>query len=867
MDTSAAYSDACRLCDENREKMHSIFSKNEEGQQILHLIKECLPLVIFRTDPLSKQICGECFNKLETFYRFKKTSLDTANKHRNHLRKNEDSSSKSVQLYLACEDAEVNNVINSNNIPKRTSIGTSTDDLTISCINCKSTYFDSNIINSEVELCAELHKAIADSLSNNKVITQSESEKVVRSRRRRSQAFYHELDDSLCSSLTEFTNTESSQCYEEYHSEVESYESGSEDIERVKRRKLDNSIMLGSKEKVVEGEKEVVVDTQVFKEFFQNEVEHRYYPLSLMNLALNVVNKNIVSNHEPDEFYEKVFEPQCTYCGQKFQNSKLLALHEVEHINIELGEKVDNPIPWHESRDDAHIRNKWLNSYDEVECEDDNGDFMECEVETAVGESLLIPVGTEVPQEHKTAGDILLVLAKPVVNGIALSDYSKEERKAFYKSMKIGGVNKKFCSLCRYSFKDNWAIESHYFSLACYYTCRYCGMRFNKQRHRFDDHVREHEERGDPLSTKIYAASKLNNFVPRIIQPDKVKKIVAQHDQEQNSKMQTIKVKSFSRRSLQPNIQIKEEKMDSDEEKPIPPSPKTPQTITKTTNQAYFCRKCYKVFFKLDEFNIHSKNCDYNQFPQGRNNMNKFSTRFASNGEMVSSTGRPMRHCVRETGTYKDEAFIPDSMLKETSQNQQSFVCFICNTPFPTIYSRNSHMRIHKGETTTNSNRSPAFNQRPRQNYNSDSVPSYSNYIKQEPLEPEIQIHESEQNYNSNSSIGAVSITPISKNPNQKATINPNIMKLVQNNPHLTIKANRSPERQPTPSVSNMNNSSDSDKSYKCSSCWEAFSNKSHLYFHKKNQCEGSKYPCPFCKKRFGTEAAYSSHIFYSHPE
>jgi hypothetical protein len=46
MDTSAAYSDACRLCDENREKMHSIFSKNEEGQQILHLIKECLPLVV-----------------------------------------------------------------------------------------------------------------------------------------------------------------------------------------------------------------------------------------------------------------------------------------------------------------------------------------------------------------------------------------------------------------------------------------------------------------------------------------------------------------------------------------------------------------------------------------------------------------------------------------------------------------------------------------------------------------------------------------------------------------------------------------------------------------------------------------------------
>ncbi|XP_063931087.1 uncharacterized protein LOC135143150 isoform X2 [Zophobas morio] len=795
MDTSALHSDACRLCDENKEKMHSIFSKNEEGQQLLHLIKECLPVIIYRTDPLSKQICHDCFSKLETFYKFKKTSLATATRHKKHLLNTENNSNKRIQLYLSCEDTETNQVINSNNIPHYSSIGTSTDDLTISCINCKSTCFDSTIINSEVELCAELHKAIADSLSNNKVITQ-DAEKMGRSRRRRSQAFYHELDDSLCSSLTEFTNTESSQCYEEDHSEVESYESDSEDTQRVKRRKLNNSIVLNGREKRNTGEIDLK-ETEALQQLYHNEAEFR---------------------------------------------------------------------------DDAHIRNKWLNSYDEVEEEEEeedadaDADFTECEVDQSRNDSLLIPVGTEAPQEQKVAGEIILVKAKPVVNGLALAEYSKEERKAFYKSMKIGGVNKKFCSLCRYSFKDNWAIESHYFSLACYYTCRYCGMRFNKQRHRFDEHVKEHEDQGDPLSTKIYAASKLNNFVPRVIQPDKVKKIVAQHDQEQ--KLPSIKVRNFQRRSLQPDIKIKEEKMDSDEEKPSPSPQKTPQTTAKTSNQAYFCRKCYKVFFKLDEFNIHSKNCDYNQFPQSRNNANnKFTTRYNSNGEMLSSSGRPMRHCVRETGTYRDEAYIPDGAAKETAQNQQSFVCFICNTPFPTIYSRNSHMRIHKGETN-NANRSPIVTQKLKQITNTERVQSFPGYIKQEPLEPEIQIHESEQNFHSNNSVAAVSITPISKNPNQKATINPNIMKLVQNNPHLTIRANRSPERQPAPSVSNTQNSlSDADKSYKCSSCWEAFSNKSHLYFHKKNQCEGSKYPCPFCKKRFGTEAAYSSHIFYSHPE
>lgn len=124
MDTSALHSDACRLCDENKEKMHSIFSKNEEGQQLLHLIKECLPVIvsiwhaflyhqllmlnlqIYRTDPLSKQICHDCFSKLETFYKFKKTSLATATRHKKHLLNTENNSNKRIQLYLSCEDTE-----------------------------------------------------------------------------------------------------------------------------------------------------------------------------------------------------------------------------------------------------------------------------------------------------------------------------------------------------------------------------------------------------------------------------------------------------------------------------------------------------------------------------------------------------------------------------------------------------------------------------------------------------------------------------------------------------------------------------------------------------------------------------------------
>lgn len=103
--------------------------------------------------------------------------------------------------------------------------GTSTDDLTILCANCKTAILDASTVNGEVELAADLHKIIAESLRKNKVITgmfkyifrsfeiiilmscvfigDSETEKVLR--KRKIQPIYQELDDSLCSSLTDLT--------------------------------------------------------------------------------------------------------------------------------------------------------------------------------------------------------------------------------------------------------------------------------------------------------------------------------------------------------------------------------------------------------------------------------------------------------------------------------------------------------------------------------------------------------------------------------------------------------------------------------------------------------------------------------------
>lgn len=150
----------------------------------------------------------------------------------------------------------------------------------------------------------------------------------------------------------------------------------------------------------------------------------------------------------------------------------MLALHEPAHLEIDVGEKIDHPAPWPPHKDGAEVRNKWLSYFDENGYADED-----IVIDEVVHSDLLVPVEEE--EKKKTTGDeeVVLVGTLPMVNGIYLGDYTKEERKSFYQSMRIQGVNKKFCQLCRYCFKDNWAIESHYFSSACFYTCRYCGMR------------------------------------------------------------------------------------------------------------------------------------------------------------------------------------------------------------------------------------------------------------------------------------------------------------------------------------------------------------------------------------------------------
>ncbi|XP_019761887.1 uncharacterized protein LOC109538897 [Dendroctonus ponderosae] len=973
----------CRLCDDVTEKMFNIFEDNPEGYQLIGLIKENLPIVLYKTDPLSKLVCDKCVLNLQLISSLKKRSRKTQDKYVEKLKTEGDTTDKNILLFLGCTGSKLieNGDEDEEEEEDLKDQATSTHDLTILCANCKTGILDASTVNGEIELSTDLHEMLRESLKKNRVFTgeeashyddidipsdieSNESNENHPAKRRKidksSKEIQDEINQELAKRKTEDNGTDDSSEEKDKDSEHTFDDSDGELNEK------------SDEERKAEQDRIAQIKTTCVN-IFKEEPEFTFEPLSLMELTVAYFNERNVPNYEAIYCKRIPSHPTCKICHIIFKNSKLLAVHETTHMEVDIDERIDQPKPWPNEHPFAKIRNKWLTNFDEVVYDaDEEAETNQETVVRAEEDATLLVEDTGKTLDASKNDEVVLVGMKPMVNGIYLGDYTKEERKAFYQCMRIGGQTKRFCALCRYCFKDNWAIESHYFSFACFYTCRYCGMRFNKQRHRFDEHVQDHKKHEHSLSDKIYTASKLNNTLPKIIQPDKVKKIVPGEPEkpreirlEDYSSPPVIMKGGFDQRNKQSNatqtsspnlnslVKVKEEPKDL----------VNPQS--KTQNQAYFCRKCYKVFFKLDEFNAHSKNCDYNSYapgfgptmkpgmpgPSSKPNpqvkvKQEPGTEPKINGDM-STAGRPVRNCARDIGPYKDEVYIPKQILNETVPGPpQSFICHICGTPFPTIYSRNSHMRIHKGEPqggAANGGPNPqmimqqnilkqrlqqqqtfqmqkaALQQQQiqqkqmlrqkqiQQRVQQQQQQNYSQYeeirVKEEPVdsfEPMVEIHEGHERSPSPPSLpreiggGAVSLTPIIKKP----ALNPNILKLVENNPNISLvtkRASSSPVQrshggniiknaggyQGPYAPANQPNSGpaanfitvapnlmlNDDKSYKCSSCWEAFSNKSHLYFHKKNQCEGSRFPCPFCKKRFGTEAAYSSHIFYSHPE
>lgn len=196
---------------------------------------------------------------------------------------------------------------------------------------------------------------------------------------------------------------------------------------------------------------------------------------------------------------------------------------------------------------------------------------------------LLVPVSADADTTQSLKDEVTLINGKPTVNGVLLSELPKDERRTLYRNMTISGVKRKFCPLCRYTFKDNWAIESHYFSSSCFYTCRYCGIRFNKQRYQFDEHIKQHQAKGDEPSTKVFAPRKWNGAFPKVVSETKLKPRTPPKLRPPISKEKPMNMKHLlERKSLQPNLRLKADESAGGH---------TP------SNQAYFCRKCYQVCF------------------------------------------------------------------------------------------------------------------------------------------------------------------------------------------------------------------------------------------------------------------------------
>lgn len=86
---------------------------------------------------------------------------------------------------------------------------------TILCSNCRTYIAEPE--GNEIEMCAELHKAIAESLKNsNQQLEDGENKDnrsaQLRNKRKRNEGFYAEFDESQDSSITtDFTYTESTQ--------------------------------------------------------------------------------------------------------------------------------------------------------------------------------------------------------------------------------------------------------------------------------------------------------------------------------------------------------------------------------------------------------------------------------------------------------------------------------------------------------------------------------------------------------------------------------------------------------------------------------------------------------------------------------
>ena len=98
MAVPSKWENACRLCSEERNEMLPIFGNEGVQRKVAQKLRACLPVLVYKADPLPKQICQFCAARLDDVYEFREYCLGVYKSMHLKLLKYKDL--ESVQIYL-----------------------------------------------------------------------------------------------------------------------------------------------------------------------------------------------------------------------------------------------------------------------------------------------------------------------------------------------------------------------------------------------------------------------------------------------------------------------------------------------------------------------------------------------------------------------------------------------------------------------------------------------------------------------------------------------------------------------------------------------------------------------------------------------
>lgn len=117
MTTLDKWNNACRLCSEEKNEMLPIFGDEGVQRKVAQKLRACLPVLVYKTDPLPKQICQFCAARLDDAYQFREFCLNVYRSMQAMLLKY--NQIESVQIYLdamrnssdPCQVCQSNNLL------------------------------------------------------------------------------------------------------------------------------------------------------------------------------------------------------------------------------------------------------------------------------------------------------------------------------------------------------------------------------------------------------------------------------------------------------------------------------------------------------------------------------------------------------------------------------------------------------------------------------------------------------------------------------------------------------------------------------------------------------------------------------------